>query len=428
MSELRYANIALDIFSMMLSSLPVIYLISNHRYRLKLNQYFLGICLSNILMTVGDLGDWMMPAVITLSDRVTLMVLTVLYYAASAFILYFFIRYIIEYLQLRGRVKQACLLYTICLCSVQIIFAAISPFTGSIFRVTVDGYQRGPLFLLSQFIPLFCYILCIVLVIAYRDKLSRRETMFFLLYIFLPLGSGTAQMAMRGIAVVNASLTIAMLLILMNIQFEHEVAMKEQEKELAERHIDVMLSQIQPHFLYNSLSVIYHLCEENPGKAQKSIKEFSAFLRGNMNSLKARKPIPFETELNHVMNYLYLERQRFQERLHVVCQIQTTDFYIPPLTLQPLVENAVQHGILNKDEGGTISICTNRTAEYAIVTIMDNGIGMEKAKTYTAHGAHAHIGIENVRQRLKSMVNGTLDIESNERGTVVTLQIPWTGR
>lgn len=78
---------------------------------------------------------------------------------------------------------------------------------------------------------------------------------------------------MRGIAIVNAGITIATLITLMNVQFEHEVTMKEQEKELAERHIDIMLSQIQPHFLYNSLGAIYHLCENESGGSKESNKE-----------------------------------------------------------------------------------------------------------------------------------------------------------
>lgn len=301
------------------------------------------------------------------------------------------------------------------------------PFTGSIFYITDNGYQRGPLFLISQFVPLLCYMLFMALVIIYRKKLRVREVVFFLLYIFIPLGSGAAQMAMRGIAVVNVGVTVAILVILMNVQFEHEVMMKEQEKELAERRIDIMLSQIQPHFLYNSLAAIHHLCETDPETAKKAIGKFSKFLRGNMDSLKKREPIPFGAELNHVMNYLYLEQQRFGDKLQVIYQIKTEDFMIPPLTLQPLVENAVQHGILNRKNGGTIIIRTEETDEYAVVTVADNGVGIENAKGRTALEEHSHIGIPNVRSRLEEMVEGNMEIESSGRGTTITIRIPWTG-
>ena len=426
MDYLIYANIALDIFCIILSTLPIFYLVSNHRYRQKLNQFFLGACISNTVMIAGDLPDWIFPTIASFPERIILSAATALYYVASAFVLYFFIRYIMEYLQLTGRAKKVCLIYAMVLCGIQIVFALISPFTGSIFYVTADGYQRGPLFLISQFVPLFCYLLFMALIIIYRGKLLRREVIFFLLYIFIPLGCGAVQMAMRGIAIVNAGVTIATLIILMNVQFEHEVTMKEQERELAEHRIDIMLSQIQPHFLYNSLGAIYHLCESDPRTARKAIKNFSEFLRGNMESLKSREPIAFEAELNHAANYLYLEQQRFGDKLQVIYQITIEDFLIPPLTLQPLVENAVQHGVLNRRNGGTIVIRTEKTDECAVVMVFDNGVGMEKAKGIHSLGDRAHIGISNVRSRLKEMMGGTLDIESSGEGTTAIIRIPWT--
>lgn len=136
MDELRYANIALDIFSIILSVLPIVYLVSNHRYRQKLNQYFLGICISNIFMIGGDLPDWLLPTAAEASEKCILSAASAVYYIASAFVLYFFIWYVMEYLQITGREKEFCLLYALLLCSVQVVFAAISPFTGSIFYIT----------------------------------------------------------------------------------------------------------------------------------------------------------------------------------------------------------------------------------------------------------------------------------------------------
>lgn len=426
------ANIALDFVGIVLTLIPIAYLLSGKRYKQRLNLYFLGVSVSNIFMITGDLSDWMLHDPDGWWERNLLLAGSALFYVASAFVLYFFSRYITAYMQLEGRAKQLCLLSVAAVCAVQIFFAVLSPFTGSFFYVTEDGYQRGPLFFISQLVPLFCYLLFTALVILYHKKLKRREVLFFLLYIFVPLGGGAAQMFTRGIAVVNIGVALALLFILVNIQFEHEVALREQErelakqeKELAEQHINIMLSQIQPHFLYNSLGAIYQLCETDPAAAKTSIRKFSDFLRGNMDSLKAREPIPFEKELNHVMNFLYLEQQRFGEQLRVIYQIEASDFFIPPLTLQPLVENAVQHGILHRKTGGTITIRTEETTEYAVVTIEDDGIGMERAKQMPSLGNHAHIGISNVRSRLEEMVHGSLEIKSSDGGTTVTIRIPW---
>lgn len=426
MDYLRYVNIALDIFCIILTILPITYLVSNRRYRQKENLYFLGVCVSNLFMIAGDLPDWIYTTTPEAPQKIILIVASVVFYVASAFILYFFIRYIVEYLQLTDQIRKICLLCAVVLCGIQAGFALISPFTGSVFYVTDDGYQRGPLFMISQFVPLLCYILFMILVAIYRNKLKRGEIIFFLLYIFIPLSSGAIQMAVRGIAIVNAGVTLTTLIIIMNVQFEHELTMKEQEKELAERRIDIMLSQIQPHFLYNSLGVIYHLCDSDPQAARKAINKFSAFLRDNMESLKKHGPIPFEKELNHVENYLYLEQQRFGDKLKVIFQIKKEDFLIPPLTLQPLVENSVQHGILNRKNGGTVIISTEERDGYALVTVADNGIGIEKAMERPSLGNHAHIGIPNIRNRLEEMVGGSLDIVSNSNGTTATIRIPLT--
>ena len=425
MNDLRYANIVLDFFCAILSLLPIAYLLSNHRYRQKCNRFFLGVCVCNIFMILGDLADWILFTSMDAWKKIVLSSATVIYYVAFALVLCFFIRYIIEYLQITGRVKTICLFYAWIVCGVQIILAVISPFTGSVFYVTNAGYQRGALFLFSQFMPLLYYFLFMALVFRYRKKMHIREAVFFLLYIIIPVGCGVVQVLIRGIAIVNVGITVAMLITLMNVQFEYEVTMKEQEKELAERRIDIMLSQIQPHFLYNSLGAIYHLCESDPDTARKAIKKFSEFLRSNMESLKNRGPIAFASELNHVTNYLFLEQQRFGDKLQVIYQINTEDFLIPPLTLQPLVENAVQHGILNKRNGGTVIIRTEESDTHAVVTIADNGIGIERAKEQASLGEHTHIGVENVRSRLQEMVAGSLEIESSDRGTIVTIRIPW---
>lgn len=422
--QMVLANIMLDIFAIVLSLIPVVYTLSNHRHRQRLNQYFLGISVSNIFMIFGDLADWVFQEVTTPSQYVALNVLTVVFYVASAFVLYFFARYMEEYLKLPTKTRRWYMTSVRLVCGIQILFAILSPFTGAIFVVTETGYVRGGLFLISQLVPLYCYLLFTATVILYRKKLARREVIFFLLYIFVPMGGGAAQMFLRGIAVVNIGVSLALLFILVNIQFEYEIKVKKQEGELARLSVDIMLSQIQPHFLYNALGTISHLCKHDPVDAQKAIQEFSAFLRGNMDSLKNRDPVPFDQELNHVMNYLRLEQRRFQNRLKIVYEIQATRFSVPPLSVQPLVENAVRHGILKKEDGGVLTIRTWEGPDAFFVAVEDDGVGFERASRFPDLGDHAHIGIENVRGRLASTVGGTLSIESSDQGATVILTIP----
>lgn len=424
MNQIILANIALDIFSIILSLIPIGYLLSSQRWRQKMNLCFLGICVSNILMIFGDLADWTLRRSLTAPLQFLLIILTMIYYGASAGLLYFFAGYMAEYLKMNGRIRKKYLTAVSAFCAVQAFFSLASPFTGWFFHVTDAGYERGSLFLVSQLIPLFCYFIFTGIVILYRKHLTHREVIFFLTYIFLPLIGSGAQTLLRGIAVVNVGVTFSLLLILVNIQFEHEMLLHRQEEALARQHMDLMLSQIQPHFLYNALGTIAYLCRHNASKAAQATQEFAGFLRGNMESLKNPSPIPFEKELNHVKNYLYLEQQRFGDRLNIVYDIEIVDFLIPSLTLQPLVENAVRHGILPKKEGGTVVIRTRSEENRAVIIIEDNGIGIKEAQKLPGLGEHLHIGIDTVRDRLKTMMHGNLEIKSNDSGTAVVLRIP----
>lgn len=197
------------------------------------------------------------------------------------------------------------------------------------------------------------------------------------------------------------------------------------EKELEESRIALMLSQIQPHFIFNVLGTIRGLCREDPEQAWRGLGDFSTYLRANMSALTNAKLIPFEKELDHVQTYLRLEQMRLGEKMNVVYDIAQTDFFIPPLMLQPLVENAVKHGIFYKAEGGTITIRSRQTGGNLILSVHDDGIGFEAAAREEAYDQREHHGLANVRSRVEKMLGGTLRIESDpERGSTVTLEFP----
>lgn len=137
----------------------------------------------------------------------------------------------------------------------------------------------------------------------------------------------------------------------------HLEFVKEHENALmAEQRIKLMMSQIQPHFLYNSLSSISELCETDPKKAQQMTDDFSEYLRYNLTALNTEKLVSFEKQLEQTEIYLNIEKTRFEDRVNAVYEIEATDFEVPTLTVQPLVENAVRHGICRRPEGGTVTI------------------------------------------------------------------------
>ena len=184
-----------------------------------------------------------------------------------------------------------------------------------------------------------------------------------------------------------------------------------------------MLSQIQPHFLYNALATIKHLCAKNDPRAEDVVASFAKYLRGNMDSLTDKAPIPFESELRHLENYLAIERLRFPG-VSVVYDISASDFRLPALTVQPMVENAIRYGVTQKKGGkGVITVSAWEDEGACYVRVADDGVGFDPMKTQ--YDGRSHIGITNTRQRLESMCGGELAIKSEEGvGTTVTITLP----
>jgi len=198
------------------------------------------------------------------------------------------------------------------------------------------------------------------------------------------------------------------------------------ERKLTESRISIMLSQIQPHFLYNALAVISRLCDKDPAQAKEATKSFSDYLRGNMNLLESAEPIPFQNELNHTIGFLNLEKAMYGEALNVIYDIQTINFKLPALTVQPIAENAIKHGIGKKEGGGTVKISAIETESYYFVIIADDGVGFEPEKMI--NNGEQHIGINNVRLRLLAQCRGSLEIKGKPgAGTTATIIIPKIG-
>ena len=198
---------------------------------------------------------------------------------------------------------------------------------------------------------------------------------------------------------------------------------KEMETELKDKSIAVMISQIQPHFLYNSLNSIAELCVVDPKRAEKATINFSRYLRGNMGALNEKKPIEFEDELSHLNHYIELEKLRYGDDLKFEYDIRERGFTLPALTVQPLVENAVNHGIRYHKMKGKVKIASYCDDKNYYVSIEDDGVGFNPEK-YMDDG-RKHVGISNVKYRLEVLCGGCIDIKSEKgKGTIVTICIP----
>ena len=191
--------------------------------------------------------------------------------------------------------------------------------------------------------------------------------------------------------------------------------------QLTESRVSTMMSQIRPHFIYNTLGSIEQLCAIDPPKAGELVHNFAKYLRGNFRELDNPKPILMSQEMEHVRHYVSIESVRFPD-MTFSFEMNSNDFHIPALTIQPIVENAIKHGLMKLPKGGTIHVETYETDTHYCVCVKDDGVGFD---TDVLLDERTHVGIRNIRGRLQAMVNGSLEIESTVGvGTKVLITIP----
>ncbi|MGN0648827.1 MAG: sensor histidine kinase [Oscillospiraceae bacterium] len=206
------------------------------------------------------------------------------------------------------------------------------------------------------------------------------------------------------------------------LNIKASIRAKELQMELQDNKVAVMLSQIQPHFLYNALSAICDLCGTEPIKARDALVDFSVYLRENMDSISSSEPVAFRRELSHIKTYMKLEKMRFGDKVNVVYDIQAEDFEIQPLTIQPLMENAVKHGVCMKEKGGTVTLRTSEENGVITITVIDDGVGFDVNEPTENSSARSHLGLKNVKSRVERFPDGKFSVESEKnKGTVVTI-------
>ena len=192
------------------------------------------------------------------------------------------------------------------------------------------------------------------------------------------------------------------------------------QREIANQRASIMVLQMRPHFIYNTMTSVYCLCKQNPDQAQKVILDFTTYLRKNFTAIASETPIPFSAELEHTRAYLAVEQAQYEESLFVDYDTPHTMFLVPPLTLQPIVENAVKHGRDPYAGPFHISIRTRKTESASEIIVADDGVGFQPAD-----GSEPHLALKNIQERLEMMCGGSLAIASNDGGgTVVTVTIP----
>ena len=312
------------------------------------------------------------------------------------------------------------------LCIVGILWLAyfvllvVTQFTGFIYYFTPDYvYHRGTWYPLLLLPPILISVTILISVIRRKKVLSSRQFAAFLIYVILPAAGMLVQTFVYGISFIVIFTSLAGAAMLMFIAGEQVERYTEQQVENERLYANTMVLQMRPHYIYNAMMSIYYLVDRDPEKARQVILDFTNYLRKNFSALDKKDMIPFTDELEHARAYLAVEKARFEDNLFVEYNVSYTQFRLPPLTLQPIVENAVKHGLDPELEPLHIRIYTLETEHGAEITVEDTGPGFDSSAGDEPHGA-----LENIKSRLAMMCGGTLEITPREGGgTVVKIKM-----
>ena len=412
--HLPYVNIALDAFGILVM-LIVLLSCANERVRNKhsTSKSFIALLIFVIFTLIADLLSWIGEGNIWLSLLTTISNTVAVCFSYVTIIC--FMIYLKETLNNKSKLLAA----LVGLFSILGIIACVF-LVGNIFHeyafyidefghyVRVDDTIMSVIYLQFPVFSLLAIFFSLILTKT-SDKMVKRS---FIIYTLFPIAGVLLDYFIHGLSLTYIGLVLSVLIIYANIYSQKQKMIERQKNAL-------MLSQINPHFVYNTLSTIASMCDIAPKQAKYLTVDFAGYLRRNIDSLTSEELIPFDQEMEHVACYLKIEKARFRERLNIIYSIQCTDFRIPPLTVQPLVENAIKHGITKKSSGGTLRILTREEDKYYFVEIIDDGVGFD------TENAKMHVGLKNVRSRLAETCRGELTMKSMIGvGTRMTIAIP----
>ncbi|KUP20884.1 ATP-binding protein [Paenibacillus sp. DMB5] len=207
------------------------------------------------------------------------------------------------------------------------------------------------------------------------------------------------------------------------------IQLKKSFEKRVETELSFLQAQIKPHFLFNSLSIIAALIKEHPQRAEALLYDLSDYLRGSFNFENYDGVTPLSSELATVRAYISLEKARFDGRLNVLLDIdENISVYVPMLVIQPLVENAIRHGTMKKNGGGTVKLSVKQQENNTVITIHDDGGGITERQLnefLSGVGGGSGVGLKNIQRRMLLSYGHGLEISSSkDTGTTIVLKIP----
>ena len=342
-------------------------------------------------------------------------------------VLYMFIRYLVVQIQENHRVSSLVSLTVLIFCVVSALAHLLSLFDEHFISLAAPRYPVDAMFWVGNIGQFVLLLISAILLLNNRKLVGIRQTIVLLLMPALLIIATVIEPLTNGLSLRYACVMLGILI----IYTQHHLDMAHRYEQ---SHFDNMRSRLslaagrmQPHYIYNVLTTIYYLCDTDVEKAQTAISTFSDYLRNTLEAMERDELVSFTWELSQVRNYINLERLRFGERIKIIYDIEVEDFLLPPLSIQPLVENAIRHGLAAKDEGGTLHLITRRQMDGGVqIRVVDDGAGFDIAKLGTMDVTHE--GIANARERIRLQCGGDLNITSAPgKGTSVMVTI-YSGR
>lgn len=414
-----------ELFASVVLLIPTAALLIRYHVASIYDRKLLRILFTTIAMLLCNAIGWLTVPEQGKANFLAVRFLTFFEYFFAVLTVTFFLGYVFCYTQQEHTPPQKIKYVMRVIAVAGIVFWLVLLPTNLIYEIDTTGEHFGPLYLVAQVPILAAMVINAGTVIKNRKIFGRAMLASFLVYALYPF---IALIPMASYRVSVSEIGTAFC-----VFFTYCIVHVSQSEKNAKREIEMMqvrsriyFNRLQPKLIFSALDSVYCLCDEDPELAQNAVSDFADYLRINIDTMQLTEQVPFETERSHTEKYISLEKLRYEERLQVVWDMQDEKpFRIPMLTLQPLVQNAIEHGINMRREGGTITISSRERSRYHEITVRDDGVGFDPKLTVSDDEYQNPLGLRGIQSRLAAFCGGRLRIQSKPgEGTVAAIQIP----
>lgn len=417
---MQLMGVGLDLFSVLITFVILVGVLLGKRNAM--NEYFPILLLMNALMVFADMG---VQSFAGEPENVLYLKISLILQGSLTFVSISGMNLYVDKMITRKMGKRPMFrVIPFVICMIMILFWISSVLHGYAFKVEKDGtYSQGQLYffvvLIGCIIAIFIFFRIIVNQLT--GTLEPAVCVALYMVIIVPVGMLFPALYFECLSLFYSAVTVSYLIMFIAIHVSTEQHVVEAKMDDTIMQTDLIISELQPHFMFNSLTNIKYLIHKNPELAVEALDKFTKYLRKNLDTVEDTELIPFSEELEHTKTYLWLEQLRFID-LKVEYSIDVDDFYVPPLSLQPVVENAVKHGVTKKVGGGTVKIKVREEKDCYKIIVNDDGLGFKAEELDDEE--HDNVGLRDIRKRLYAMNKSKVSIASTVGvGTTVTYWI-----